>query len=64
MWIFVRTDDYLPAYSLPADRGAKPPRPWQYVAAPVLTILGVVPGGILAAIFRHLRPPHIFLRVY
>jgi hypothetical protein len=61
MWTFVYgLMIFLPAYAIPAERSARPPRWWAYLAAPAVTLLGVVPGGILATIFRHLRPPHVF----
>ena len=59
MWMFVYgLMIYLPTCTVPEERAAKAPRWWWYFAAPAVTLLGVVPGGILATIFRQLRPPH------
>jgi hypothetical protein len=61
MWVFVYgLMIYLPAFTIPSGRAVRKPAWWHYplfVAAP---LLGVIPGGILATIFRRLLHPHIF----
>ncbi len=54
-WVFVYgLMVYLPACTVPRDRGAKPPRWWHYPLAVFLPFLGVIPGGLVATILRHL----------
>ncbi|MBV8126284.1 MAG: hypothetical protein JO114_01310 [Planctomycetaceae bacterium] len=51
MWVFVYgLMIYLPAYSRPADRGARPPRWWHYplaVILPLLFMVLLVPFGLI-----------------
>jgi hypothetical protein len=54
-WVFVYgLMVYLPACSVPQDRGARPIRWWHYPLAVFLPFLGVIPGGLVATILRHL----------
>jgi len=65
-WIFVYgLMVYLPAYCcLPSQRQAKKPQAWFYVLAIVgVPVIGIVIGGLLAAIIKHIRPPHFFLGI-
>ena len=53
-WIFVYgLMVYLPAYSLPAERSARPPRWWHYPLAVILPILFSIP---VAAVVSTLHP--------
>jgi hypothetical protein len=53
-WIFVYgLMVYLPAYSLPAERAARPPRWWHYAVAVILPILFAIP---LALVVGTLHP--------
>jgi hypothetical protein len=53
-WIFIYgLMVYLPAYSLPAERAARPPRWWHYVVAVILPILFAIP---VAAVVGTLHP--------
>jgi len=53
LWIFVYgLMVYLPAYTLPADRGAKKPSGWMYIAAVFVPVLFAIP--VAAAVgFAH-----------
>ncbi|MHB0955210.1 MAG: hypothetical protein ACYC0X_02415 [Pirellulaceae bacterium] len=54
-WIFVYgLMVYLPACTVPRDRGAKPLRWWHYPVAVFLPFLGVIPGGLVATVMRRL----------
>lgn len=54
-WVFVYgLMVYLPACTVPQDRGARAARWWHYPAAVFLPFLGVIPGGLLATILRKL----------
>jgi len=54
-WIFVYgLMVYLPACTVPRDRGARPLRWWHYPMAVFLPLLGVIPGGLVATILRKL----------
>lgn len=54
-WVFVYgLMVYLPACTVPRDRGAKPVRWWHYPLAVFLPFLGVIPGGLVATILRYL----------
>ncbi len=48
---------YLPAYALPADRGAKTPRPFDYVLAILVPFALAIPVAILVGIL-HPTPIH------
>ncbi len=53
-WIFVYgLMIYLPACTVPRDRGARKPRWWNYPLAVFLPFLGVIPGGLVATLMRH-----------
>ena len=62
MWVFVYgLMVYLPAYSLPADRGARRPRWWAYPLAVVLPLLFMVlllPYGLIKP-YLHPDPSNI-----
>ena len=45
---------YLPACTVPRDRGAKPFHWWHDPVAVCLPFLGVIPGGLVAKILREL----------
>jgi len=61
MWVFVYgLMIYLPAYSIPDGRTVRPASWWLYPLFVTIPLAGIIPGGILAAIFRHLLHPHIF----
>ena len=50
-WVFVYgLMVYLPACTVPRERGAKPLRWWPYPTAVFLPFLGVIPGGLLATV--------------
>ena len=52
---------YLPAYSVPPNRGVKKPAAWLYPLVIFgVPLVGVIPGGILSSIIKHIRPPHYF----
>lgn len=52
-WVFVYgLMVYLPACTVPQDRGARPLRWWNYPMAVFLPFLSVIPGGLIAAILR------------
>lgn len=54
LWIFVYgLMVYLPAYCLPAERGARPPRWWQYPLAVVVPFcfIPLVPLRLIASLF-------------
>ncbi|MHB8971458.1 MAG: hypothetical protein ACYC3X_09115 [Pirellulaceae bacterium] len=54
-WIFVYgLMVYLPACTVPRERGAGPLRWWHYPLAVFLPFLGVIPGGLVATILRKL----------
>jgi hypothetical protein len=54
-WVFVYgLMVYLPACTVPQDRGARPLRWLHYPLAVCLPFLGVIPGGLVATILRHL----------
>ena len=54
-WVFVYgLMVYLPACTVPRDRGAKSLRWWHYPAAVFLPFLGVISGGLVATILRRL----------
>jgi len=58
MWIFVYgLMIYLPAYTLPAERGAQKPRWWHYPAAILLPVIFAIPVAILVNII-HPIPIH------
>jgi hypothetical protein len=57
MWIFVYgLMVYLPAYCIPADRGARPPRWWHYPLAVLLPFVFAIP---VAAVVGALHPIQI-----
>lgn len=61
MWMFVYgLMVYLPAYSIPRERSVKQPQWWHYLFSFAIVFLGIIPGGILAAIIKYIRPPHFF----
>ncbi len=61
MWVFVYgLMIYLPTVSLPPSRPLPTPAWWYYPLFVLVPLLGVIPGGILATIFRRLLHPHIF----
>jgi len=52
-WVFVYgLMVYLPACTVPQDRGERPGRWWHYPMAVFLPFLGVIPGGLVATILR------------
>ena len=52
-WMFVYgLMVYLPACTVPRERGAKPLRWWHHPTAVFLPFLGVIPGGLLATVLR------------
>lgn len=52
-WVFVYgLMVYLPACTVPRDRGARPLRWWHYPMAVFLPFLGVMPGGLVATVLR------------
>jgi hypothetical protein len=52
-WVFVYgLMVYLPACTVPGNRGARPVRWWHYPLAVFLPFLGVIPGGLAATILR------------
>ncbi len=54
-WVFVYgLMVYLPACTVPRDRGARPLRWWHFPLAVFLPFLGVIPGGLVATVLRHL----------
>jgi hypothetical protein len=53
---------YLPAFTIPLDRPMRMPAWWHYPLFVVAPLVGVIPGGILATIFRHFLHPHVFPR--
>ena len=54
-WVFVYgLMVYLPACTVPRDRGASPPRWWHYPLVVFLPLFGVIPGGLVATLLRHL----------
>jgi len=58
-WVFVYgLMVYLPACTVPRDRGAKPLGWWHYPAAVFLPLLGVIPGGLMATPLRVLLDVH------
>lgn len=58
-WIFVYgLMVWLPAYCLPAERGAAPPPVWSYAAAPFLAVLAALPllaaaGFLINSVLKH-----------
>jgi hypothetical protein len=57
LWIFVYgLMVYLPAYVIPAERGAKPPRWWHYAGAVFLPVLFAMPA---AAVVGSMHPTRI-----
>jgi hypothetical protein len=61
MWVFVYgLMIYLPAYSIPDSRTVRPAAWWLYPLFVIVPLAGIIPGGILAAIFRHLLHPQMF----
>ncbi len=52
MWVFVYgLMVYLPAYCLPTERGAAPPRGWHYLLAVVLPFVFAIPvAGVVGAL--------------
>jgi len=61
MWVFVYgLMVYLPAYCLPAERGARPPRWWHYPPAVVLPFVFAIPVagvvGVLHPVAIHFPP--------
>lgn len=61
-WIFVYgLMMYLPAYCIPENRPVKKPAVWLYPLVIFgVPLVGVIPGGILGSIIKHIRPPHYF----
>jgi uncharacterized membrane protein YhdT len=56
LWIFVYgLMVYLPAYTLPANRGAKKPRWWHYPAAVFLPILFAIPVAAVVGMVHPIR---------
>lgn len=52
-WVFVYgLMIYLPACTVPRERGARAPRWWCYPMAVFLPFLGVIPGGLVATLLR------------
>ena len=52
-WVFVYgLMVYLPACTVPEDRGAKPTRWWHYPLAVVLPLLAAVPVALLVVLVR------------
>jgi hypothetical protein len=52
-WVFVYgLMVYLPACTVPRNRGARPLRWWHYPVAVFLPFLGVIPGGLVATVLR------------
>jgi len=52
-WVFVYgLMVYLPACTVPQERGARAPRWWCYPLAVFLPFLGVIPGGLVATLLR------------
>jgi hypothetical protein len=52
-WVFVYgLMVYLPACTVPRDRGAKPLRWWHHPVAVFLPFLAVIPGGLVATVLR------------
>lgn len=61
MWMFVYgLMIYLPAYSIPSGRVVKKPQWWQYPLFIAVVLLGIIPGGALATLIRHIRVTHLF----
>jgi hypothetical protein len=61
MWAFVYgLMVYLPAYTLPADRGVKKPRIWHYVLAIIFPILLAIPVAVVVSLIHpiaiHFQP--------
>ncbi len=60
-WIFVYgLMVYLPACTVPRERGTRPVRWWHYPMAVFLPFLGVIPGGVVATILRKVLDVHFF----
>jgi hypothetical protein len=60
-WVFVYgLMVYLPACTVPRDRGARPLRWWHYPMAAFLPLLGVIPGGLVATILRKVLNVQLF----
>ena len=58
-WVFVYgLMVFLPACTVPWNRGAKPLRWWHYPIAVFLPLLGVIPGGLMATLLRKLLDVH------
>ena len=56
LWIFVYgLMAYLPAYTLPAGRGAKPPRWWHYLLAVFLPIVFALPAAAVVGIIHPIK---------
>jgi hypothetical protein len=61
MWVFVYgLMIYLPAFTIPPGCAVRKPAWWHYPLFGLAPLLGVIPGGILATIFRRLLHPHTF----
>jgi hypothetical protein len=61
MWMFVYgLMIYLPAASLPTLPARRPVMWWHYPAAFAAVLLGIVPGGLLATLLRHVLHPNLF----
>jgi hypothetical protein len=63
LWVYVYgLMIYLPAYSVPADRGARPPRWWLYplaVIIPLLFMVLLLPWGLIIKPYLHPDPSSI-----
>jgi hypothetical protein len=56
MWVFVYgLMVYLPAYCLPAERAARPPRGWHYALAVVLPFIFAIPVAAVVGALHHVR---------
>jgi uncharacterized membrane protein YhdT len=56
LWIFVYgLMVYLPAYTLPVDRGAKKPPWWMYPAAVLLPVLFAIPVAVIVGAAHPIR---------
>lgn len=61
MWMFVYgLMIYLPVRAIPALPARRPLRWWHYPLAFAAVLLGIIPGGLLATLMRHLRLPAPF----